>query len=109
MDDITYTIQILAPAQGELEEIAQLYLSLAGIQSARQNTDGIYAALERLTSFPLSGPPMREPGLRNPGYRFIVVKKYIIIYRLIGSTVFVYHIFDGRSDYPALFRSELFK
>ena len=52
---------------------------------------------------------MRESELRKLGYRFIVVEKYIIIYRLIGNTVFVYHIFDGRSDYPSLFRSELFK
>ena len=52
---------------------------------------------------------MRETELRNLGYRFLVAEKYIMIYRLIGDTVFVYHIFDGRSDYPTLFRSELFK
>ena len=52
---------------------------------------------------------MRETDLRNLGYRFPVVEKYIIIYRLIGDTVFVYHIFDRRSDYPSLFRSEFFR
>ena len=51
---------------------------------------------------------MRESELRSLGYRFLVVKKYIILYRLIESTVVVYHIFDGRADYPTLFRSELF-
>ena len=91
MAEKTYAVRILDPAQGELEEIAQLYLSLSGVQSAR------------------SGPSMRETELRNLGYRFLVAEKYIIIYRLIGDTVYVYHIFDGRSDYPTLFRSELFK
>lgn len=109
MTEKTYAVQILDPAQSELEEIAQLYLSLVGVQSARKITDKIYDTLEQLTRFPLSGPAMRESELRKLGYRFIVVEKYIIIYRLIGNTVFVYHIFDGRSDYPSLFRSELFK
>ena len=52
---------------------------------------------------------MRDAELRSLGYRFIVVDKYIVIYRLIADTVVVYHIFDGRSDDPELFRSELFK
>ena len=109
MAEKTYAVQILDPAQKELEEIAQLYLSLAGVHSARKITDKIYDTLEQLTRFPLSGPAMRESELRKLGYRFIVVEKYIIIYRLIGETVFVYHIFEGRSDYPTLFRFELFK
>ena len=102
-------VQILDPAQAELEDIARLYLSLVGASSARRITDSIYYALEQLAQFPLSGAPMRDSELRNLGYRFLVVDKYIIIYRLIGSTVVVYHIFDGRSDYPTLFRSEMFK
>ena len=109
MAEKTYPVRLLDPAQGELEQIAQLYLSLAGIQSARNITDKIYNALEQLTRFPLSGPPVRETELRNLGYRFLTVEKYILIYRLIGETVFVYHIFDGRSDYPTLFRSEIFR
>ena len=100
-------IRILDPAQAELEDIAELYLSLAGAASARKITDGIYDALEQLRRFPLSGARMRDAELRGLGYRFLVVEKFILIYRLIDGTVFVYHIFDGRSDYPTLFRSEL--
>ena len=109
MAEKTFSVQILDPAQGELEEIARLYLSLVGAESARKISNKIYDALEQLTRFPPSGPPMRETELRNLGYRFLVVEKYIAIYRLIADTVFVFHIFDGRSDYPTLFRSELFK
>ncbi len=85
MAEKTYAVRILDPAQGELEEIAQLYLSLSGVQSARKITDKIYEALDHLTGFPLSGPSMRETELRNLGYRFLVAEKYIIIYRLIGD------------------------
>ena len=109
MAEKTYAVRVLDPAQGELEEIARLYLSLAGVRSARKITDRIFNALEQLARFPLSGSPMREPELRSLGYRFLTAEKYVMIYRLIGDTVFVYHIFDGRSDYPTLFRSELFK
>ncbi len=108
MAEKQYNVQLLDPAQGELEDIARLYCSLAGTGSARKITDGILDALDQLSRSPLSGPPLRDAELRSLGYRFIVVDKYIVIYKLIGSTVFVYHIFDGRSDYPTLFRSELF-
>ena len=104
-----YSVQILDPAQAELEDIASLYLSLVGASSARKITDKIYNALEQLAQFPQSGPPMRDPELRSLGYRFLVVEKYILFYRLIDNSVIIYHIFDGRSDYPTLFRSELFK
>ena len=103
-----YNVRLLDPAQGELEDLARLYRSLAGPDSARKITDGIFDALEQLSRFPLSGPPLREAELRSLDYRFIVVDKYVVIYKLIGSTVFVYHIFDGRSDYTTMFKSELF-
>lgn len=109
MAEKLYRVQILDPAQAELEDIAQLYCSLAGPDSARKITDSIFDALEQLSRFPLSGPPMRDAELRSLGYRFVVVDKYIVIYKLIGSTIYVYHIFDGRSDYPTLFKSEMFK
>ena len=109
MADSQYDVQILDPAQAELEEIASLYCSLVGPASARKITDSIYDALEQLSQFPLSGPPMRDTELRRRGYHFVVVDKYIVIYRLIQTTVVVYHIFDGRSDYPTLFRAEVFK
>ena len=109
MGDNQYDVQILDPAQAELEEIADLYCSLVGPDSARRITDSIYDALEQLSRFPMSGPPMRDSELRKLGYHFVVVDKYIVIYRFIQNIVVVYHIFDGRSDYPTLFRSEVFK
>ena len=108
MAEEPFEIEILAPAQNELEDIGRLYLTLVGAESAKKITDKIYDALEQLTRFPLSGPPMRDAELRSLGYRFIVAGKYIAIYRLISGTVVVYHIFDGRSDYPTLFKSKLF-
>ena len=50
-------LDILAPAQAELEEIARVHMALSGPRSAQEITDKIYDAMEQLTRFPLSGPP----------------------------------------------------
>ncbi len=102
-------VLVLASAQFEIEEIADLYCSLSGKASAKQITEKIYAALEQLSCFPFSGPAMRDTELRAQGYRYLVVEKYLILYRVIDSTVTVYHIFDGRSDYPKLLKSGMFR
>lgn len=101
-----YDLRILPPAQYELEEIALLHKTLSGVESARRITDGIYAAMERLTRFPLSAPQVRDAELRRLGYRYVIVQNYLLFYRLIGETVYVYHIVHGKTDYPTLLRTE---
>ena len=93
----------------KIHDLRDLFINLLNESSLQRPLVVIFDALEQLSRFPLSGPAMRETDLRNLGYRFISAEKYIIIYRPVGDTVFVYHIFDGRSDYPTLFRLELFK
>lgn len=101
-----YALIILPPAQLELEEIALLHKNLSGPVSARAITDALYDAMERLTRFPLSAPTVRDPELRRIGYRYVIVKDHLMFYRLIGDTVYVYHIVHGKTDYPALLRTE---
>lgn len=105
MDEKRYNLELLLPAQAELEEIARLHLTLSGPQSARIITDKIYDAMERLMWFPLSGPVVRDEELRQAGYRYVGVGKYLIFYRLHGDTVFVYHIAHGATDYPKLLKT----
>lgn len=102
----TYAVRILPPAQYELEEIALLHKSLSGAESARNITDGLYAAMERLARFPLTAPLIRDPELRRLGYRYVIVKNYLLFYRLIGDTVYIYHIVHGKTDYPTMLRTE---
>lgn len=100
----TYKLAILTPAQRELEEIARVYLELAGADSARRITDQILDSLERLKTYPLSGSLPRDRWLRDAGYRLVISGKFIAVYRLIERTVFVYHIAHGASDYPTLLK-----
>ena len=104
MHEPTYKLELLTPAQRELEEIAFVYLELAGADSARRITDQILDSLERLRDYPLSGSLPRDRWLREAGYRLIISGKFIAAYRLMGDTVMVYHIAHGASDYPTLLK-----
>ena len=106
--DRTYKLKILLPAQAELEEIARIHMALSGPKSARDITDKIYAAMDQLTLFPLSGPSVRDEQLRAAGYRYVLAGKYLIFYRLIGDTVVIYHIAHGAADYPKLLKTMYF-
>ena len=106
--DRTYKLDILPPAQAELEEIARIHLALSGPKSARDITDKIYAAMEQLAMFSLSGPALRDEQLSAAGYRCISADKYLIFYRQFGDTVVIYHIAHGATDYPKLFKTMYF-
>lgn len=102
--DRSYKVEILPPAQEELEEIARLHMALSGPKSAREITDKLYARMETLARFPLSGSLIRDDQLKAAGYRFVPADKYLIIYRFLGDAVVIYHIAHGATDYPRLFR-----
>lgn len=106
--DKLHKLDILLPAQVELEEIARVHMALSGPNSARSITNQIYDAMEQLARFPLSGPLIRDEALKAAGYRSIVAGKYLVIYRFLGDVVVVYHIADGRTDYPKLFKTRFF-
>lgn len=106
--DRTYKLEILTPAQAELEEIARVHMALSGPNSARKITNKIYDAMEQLTHFPLSGPPIRDEQLSAAGYRYILAEKYLVIYRFLGDIIVVYHIAHGVTDYSKLFKTSFF-
>lgn len=106
--DYRCKLDILPPAQAELEEIARVHMALSGPQSARNITDRIYDAMDQLTRFPLSGPSVRDDELIAAGYRYILAGKYLMFYRLLGDTVVIYHIAHGASDYPKLLKTSFF-
>jgi len=100
--DKQFELELLTSAQRELEEIARVHMELVGPLSAGRITDRIYSALERLETFPDLGVVCRDKQLAAAGYRMLICGDYLCFYRLIGIVVFVYHIVDGRSDYPKL-------
>jgi plasmid stabilization system protein ParE len=98
-----YKLEILAPARSEILEIARLHMELAGPESARKITSKLKDALEHLRTHPYMGIMLRDKALQAEGYRMLICGSYLCIYKPLGDTVFVYHIVDGRSNYPSLF------
>lgn len=97
-----YKLELLTPAQRELEEIALVHMELVGVKSARKITDRIYGALDHLKNHPNMGVVCIDKMLRPEGYRILICGHYLCIYRLLGETIFVYHIVDGRANYTRL-------
>ncbi|NCB09329.1 MAG: DUF3748 domain-containing protein [Bacteroidia bacterium] len=65
----------------------------------------IINVMERLEEFPLSCPLVPDEELKSQNYRILVCDQYICIYRLLGETVFIYHIASGASEYGKLLRT----
>jgi len=98
-----YNLELLAPARSELHEIARLHLELVGPASARKIIDKIKHSLGNLSTHPHMGATFPDSDLKREGYRKLICGYYVCVYRLIGETVFVYHIIDGRTNYQRLF------
>jgi len=65
-------------------------------------------AFSRLSQFPEQGPSPKELlalGIRD--YREIFFKPYRIIYRVVGTNVYVFLIADGRCDMQTLLQRRL--
>lgn len=97
-------IEILQPAWAELDEIAKFHLHTVGVNSSRKITDKILSSLDRLEQYPLSCPYAPDEELKLQEYRMLICGKFVCFYRLIGNTVYVYHIVHGSREYSKLFK-----
>lgn len=98
-----YKVEILPAAWEDLKKIEDYYLLQFGVESAMKVTDNILHSIERLEFFPDSGSLTPDKWLNKKGYRMVICESYVSIYRLIGSTVYVYHIADTQTEYTKLF------
>lgn len=101
-----YEIELLAPAWRELEEIAICILRLSEQNQQKKITDKILDDIDRLSITPYLGKACEEQTLVADNYRRIVSGKYLCFYRIIGKKVYIYHIVNGKRDYPKLFGTE---
>ena len=98
-----YNVEILPSAWEDLKSIEDYYAIQFDVDTARKVSDSILDAIERLESFPDSGSMTPDPWLNNQGYRMIICKKHVAIYRKISETIFIYHIADTQTQYNRLF------
>lgn len=99
-----YQIKYLRAAMRDLEGIAQLYLVLAGADSAEKFIDEILHTVDLLRTFPYSGALHRIWCWRNGNSGKVICRDYVCVYKVIDSekTVYIYRIVNGKTDYPQL-------
>ena len=98
-----YELKLLAPAWAELEAIADRHLKMVGPSSAKKITDSILDSLDNLKFNPFLGKECTDKILSADKYRKLIIGNYLCFYRVIGKVVYIYHIVDGRTDYPKVF------
>ena len=91
-----YNVEILPSAWEDLKSIEDCYAIQFDVDTAIKVSDSILDAIERLESFPDSGSMTPDPWLNEQGYRMIICKKHVAIYRKISQTIFIYHLADTR-------------
>lgn len=98
-----YKIELLASAWEELDQIADIYLSLSGVRAAQNITDKILDTIELLADNPYLGVVPKYSQIADQGFRMLICGKYLCFYKVGTEVIKVYHIADGRKEYPNLF------
>lgn len=98
-----YKVTILPTAWEDLKRIEDYYLIQFDYQTAINVTNHILDCIERLEKFLKSGSLTPDPWLKEQGYRMVICKKQVAIYRQIEELIYIYHIADTQTDYTKLF------
>lgn len=98
-----YKIEILPTAWEDLKAIEDYYSMQFDIDVALKVTDHILDTVKRLERFPDSGSQTPDDWLNEQGYRMVICKKHVAIYKLIKDTVYIYHIANTQTEYTKLF------
>ena len=100
---MTYRVEILPTAWEDLKCIEDWYTIQFDVETALMVSDHILNAIERLEQFPDSGSYTPDEWLNQQGYRMVICEKHVAIYKVIDTTIYVYHIADTRTEYTKLF------
>ena len=96
-------VEILPSAWEDLKAIEDYYLIQFDVQTSIKVSNHILDVIERLEEFPDSGSMTTDEWLNQQGYRMVVCKKHIVIFKQINSVIYVYHIADTQTEYTKLF------
>lgn len=98
-----YNVEILPTAWEDLKRLEDWYILQFDVKTALKVSDDILNTIERLEEFPDAGSLTPDKWLNEQGYRMIICKKQVVVYRQIDKAVYIYHIADTRTDYTKLF------
>lgn len=97
----TYKIKIFPTAKQDLEEVIG-YLNTLSPDAASKYYDLLVEEIASLSKIPERCPKLKDLALAVKGYRYLIVKNYLVFYVIIGDTVQIRRILYARRDYSAL-------
>ncbi|MBI5121390.1 MAG: type II toxin-antitoxin system RelE/ParE family toxin [Rhodospirillales bacterium] len=103
-----FDVRLTAGAQRDLEDLHAYLARHDSPANAERLLDQVLDIAESLAEAPERGAiPGELAALGIQDYRQLFFKPYRIIYRVIGKTVFIYLIADGRRDMRTLLERRL--
>jgi len=99
-----YRVEISHNADYELDSIlSYITEDLAAPQAAASFADEVYECYNRLEENPYVYEACRDPKLQSEGYRRVVIKNYVMLYKIYDhELVVVHHFFYSGQDYAKL-------
>jgi len=95
---VKYNVRVLKRALREISGIYE-YIRTDKEDAALKVYKEIKEAIAGLSDFPFRGSAVDKNDRSMNGYRFVMVKPYIIFYKISSRNVTVYHVIDGKRDY----------
>lgn len=93
-----YKVKIYPAAEKDLAAIVD-YLNTLSTDVALKYYDMLVEEIASLSSLPERCPHPRDLALTAKGYRYLIVKDYLVFYMVVGNTVQIHRILYGRRDY----------
>lgn len=97
----TYKIKIFPTARQDLEEVIG-YLNTLFQDTALKYYDLLVEEITSLSNMPERCPKPKDLALAAKGYRYLIVKNYLVFYVVVGDTVQIRRILYARRDYRSL-------
>ena len=92
-------IEWLYEARGEYREILTYYKANVGRKYAKRISEKIRSAVKMLEQYPEAGVLKRNTFPGKYDFRALFIEQYVMIYRIEGECVRIYHLADARSNY----------
>lgn len=96
-----YKVRIYPTAEQDLSDIIG-YLNTLSKEVALRYYDLLIEEIAGLAVMPERCPRPRDLALAAKGYRYLIVKDYLVFYMVVGDMVQIHRILYGRRDYKEI-------
>jgi toxin ParE1/3/4 len=97
----TYKIKIFPTAKRDMEDVIA-YLNTLSPEAALRYYDLLVDEIASLAKMPERCPRPKDLALAAKGYRYLIVKNYLVFYVVVGDAVQIRRILYARRDYQSL-------